>query len=109
MSRLNINSAEKALEYLAQTDVAIAKAKALMIGLDEQRKTIEAGEFLKSEGSAAERKQRALASESYRNHIEAYEDSVLTYETLRNRRLTATLQIEMWRSVNSARNKGQIV
>lgn len=109
MSRLNIQSAEKALEYLAQTDLAIAQAKSLMIGLDEQRKTIEADEFLKNEGSAAERKQRALASESYCHHIEAYKDSVLTYETLRNRRLTATLQIEMWRSVNSARNKGQIV
>ncbi len=96
------------LQHLINTDVEAGRAKALMDSLDEQRKTIEAIEFLKQSGSAAERKQMALASDSYLGHLAKLEDARYTFETLKQQRLTSCAAIDMWRSINSSQKKGNI-
>ena len=105
---INYSDAERALEYLKSTDVEFARRKALYEGLDDQKKTVEAISFMKSDGSAAERGQKAKASDSYQKHIKEIHDARLEFETMRNQRQTAVLQIEMWRSVNSNQRKGNI-
>ena len=105
---IDYNDADKALNYLKGTDREAAQAKALLSALDDQKKTILAVEFLNCEGSAAERSQRALASDMYIEHIIKVKDATFDFELLRNQRKSAELQIEMWRSVNSNRNKGNI-
>ena len=105
---IDYNDAEKALEFLKSTDVEFARRKALYEGLDDQKKTVEALAFMKSEGSAAERSQRSKASDEYQDHINAIHEARLEFETMRNQRQTAVLQIEMWRSVNSNMRKGNV-
>lgn len=102
------NEAGQHLKFLIETDVEAGRAKALVDSLDEQRKTIEAVEFMKAKGSAAERKQIALSSNGYLEHISKLENARYEFETLRNRRLTAVTAIDMWRSVNSNQRKGNI-
>ena len=96
------------LKFLIETDVEAGRAKALVDALDEQRKIIEAVEFMKVKGSAAERKQIALSSGPYLEHILKLENARYEFETMRNRRLTAVTAIDMWRSVNSNQRKGNI-
>ena len=105
---IDYNDAEKALEFLKSCDVEFARRKALYEGLDDQKKTVEALAFMKAEGSAAERSQRAKASDMYQDHIKDLHDARLEFETMRNQRQTAVLQIDMWRSVNSNMKKGNI-
>lgn len=99
---------EKALTYLRETDESTAIAKSYMIGLDDQKKTLIASEFINSVGTQGERMEKARASVNYKKHMEKYKDSVYEYEVLRNRRQTEILVIEVWRSMNANQRKGNI-
>ncbi|MDG1996116.1 MAG: hypothetical protein P8J14_06470 [Emcibacteraceae bacterium] len=105
---INYQDAENALNYMVGTDEEYAKAKTLSDALHEQKKTIQAVEFLKATGSAAERTQKALASEVYQDHLKKIESAQMDFEILRNRRTSQVSVIEMWRSINSAQKKGNI-
>ena len=105
---ISYDDAEKALNYLKATDEEAARAKALYQGLDEAKKTVLACEFMKADGSASERNQIALSSGEYLLHLEKMDNSLLDFEIIKNRRKSAELQIEMWRSVNSNQRKGNI-
>lgn len=105
---IDFKDAEKALEYLKATDIRAAKAKAHMEAMSDRKKTILAVEFIKLDGSAAEKTQKALASEEYDDLLNAYEEAILDYETIRNQRKSAELQIELWRSINSNQRRGNI-
>ena len=96
------------LQSLIATDVEMGSSKALMDSLDEQRKTIEAIEFIGKSGSAAERKQQALSSNAYLEHLNKLKDARYTFEILKQQRLSSILAIDMWRSVRSGQNKGNI-
>ena len=105
---INYNDAEKSLCYMVDTDEEAARAKALYDGLYEQRKTIKAIQFLKATGSAAERTERAYASEEYQEHLQLIKDAQVEFEILRNKRTSNAQVIDMWRSVNSNQKKGNI-
>lgn len=101
---------QKALEYLATTDDKCAKAKSLMIGLENQIKTVKSIAFLQADAkTATEREAIAYASETYREHINKHEVATYEYETMRNKRLTEELVVECWRSINASRRNGNII
>jgi len=102
---------DKALQYLIETDVDAAKARAYMVGLDKQEKVILGLEILNQKGkpgTAPEKDGIARNSQEYKAWLEDYENAVADYETYRNRRHTADLVIEMWRSENANRRQGKI-
>lgn len=105
---INYNDAEVALNYLVGTDEEAARAKVMYEALYEQRKTIRAVQFLNAKGSAAERTERAMASEEYQSHLALIKDAQIEFEILRNKRFTNQSIIEMWRSVNSNQKKGNV-
>ena len=105
---INYNDSEVALNFLVDTDIEAARAKCLYDGLLLQKKTVRAIQILNSTGSAAERTEKALASESYQLHLKKIEDAQIEFETFRNQRGSNALIIEMWRSVNSNQKKGNI-
>lgn len=103
------NRMEKSLAYLVNTDEPCAMAKSLMIGLEEQKRTVIAIAMLASEEkSAAMKEVDARAGKSYAEWAKAYSDSIYAYETMRNKRITEALCVEAWRSCNSNRKKGNI-
>lgn len=99
---------QKALSYLASTDEDAARAKSYLEGLQEQRKTVKAVEFMGAEGSAAQKEQAAYSSVAYQNHLKKIEQAILEFETMRNKRLTAALLVDTWRSCNANRNRGNV-
>lgn len=99
---------DKSLSYLATTDEKAATAKAYMIGLEHQEKTILGVQFLSETGTVAEREAKARASEAYKEWREKYEKAVLDYETVRTKRNTETLMVEVWRTLQANQRKGNI-
>ena len=105
---INYNDADAALQYLVSTDEDLARTKTLYEALYEQKKTIQAIQFLNASGSAAERTQKALASNEYIEHLGIIKDAQIEFEILRNKRQSQVSVIDMWRSVNSNQKKGNI-
>lgn len=107
---VNREKMESALNFLANSDVDYARAKTLFDGLTMQRKTIKANCFIRSgEGSAAAKEQAAYQMPDYVRHLQKMETAQLEYLTIQAQRYTAAIVIDCWRSLNAARNKGQIV
>jgi len=107
---INKEKMEGALDFLAASDVDYARAKTLFDGLTLQRKTIKANCFIRcGEGSAAAKEQTAYQMPDYIMHLQKIETAHLEYLTLQARRNTAEIIIDCWRSVNAARNKGQVI
>ncbi len=98
----------KALNYLASTDEAEANAKALVKAVDEGRKIIKAQVFLAAKGTAAERTEIAYASPEYQAQIERQQDATADHALLHTKRKRAELMIEVWRSTNANRRKGNV-
>lgn len=98
----------EALTYLSETDESCAKAKAYYMGLDERSKTIKAVEYLRTVGTVGQREAEAYSSVAYEQHLTELQDANADYETMRNKRLTAELRIEVWRSENANRRKGNL-
>lgn len=105
---ITIDDAEKALNYLKDTDKECARRKAEMEALSDLKKTVVALEFAEAKGSAAERTKTAEGSQELLLHINKIKNAVFEYEEMRNKRKSAELQIEMWRSINSNMRKGNI-
>lgn len=97
---------ERAVNYLAETDEPAAKAHTLYDGLERQTKTIAGLAFKGTTGTVAEREATAHTSESYQAHLKKIEDAQLDWEIYRNRRNTAEMLIEYWRSLNANRRQG---
>ena len=108
---------EDALAYLASTDAQCARQKALMKRLDYQRNTIKSLAMLDAEDDAiksgerlsvARKESLAFTSKRYQEFLEEYQDAVAEYETLNNLRNTKIGLIEVWRSEQANRRRGNI-
>jgi len=99
---------QKALTYLAETDEPAAKAKAYVKGLEQRRKTVKAFAFLSAAGTMAEKEAKAYASPEYEEVTQAIENAVADAELYFNKRSTEMLIVEVWRSVNAGRRKGNM-
>lgn len=99
---------QKALTYLAETDQPSAEARARVKALEQRRKTVKGLAFLGSSGTMAEKEAKAYASQEYQDIVNEYENAVADAELYANKRKTEELIIEVWRSINAGRRKGNI-
>lgn len=100
---------ELALKYLAETDEQFAELKTLVERSKLQMKSVFATIYLRVDGTVDERKSKAETHESHQETMQAYFTALKEYEHVRNKRGTESVVIDVWRSLNSSRNKGQIV
>tara|TARA_R110000803_G_C11989465_1_gene321809 strand:+ start:26999 stop:27328 length:330 start_codon:yes stop_codon:yes gene_type:complete len=107
--QVNQSDMEAALEFLADTDVDFARAQAYYNALDEQTKSVRASlGFRCKEKSASAKEMFALQTPDYLKHLAKVEVANVDYLTLRAQRATKSTIIDCWRSLNSARGKGNI-
>lgn len=107
--KLTYSRVEVALERLANTDETFAARKADMERYKHKAKAVFSAIFLRSEGTVRERECIAEMSETYQNALSEWFTAIEAFEKMRNERDHEERVIEVWRSLNSARNKGQIV
>ena len=100
----------KALQYLSNTDekwaLLVARREAVR---EEKARIIAIAKVASGEKSDAAKSTEALASDEYGAWITDYENVVYEVEHLKAVRLRMALSIDVWRSLNSARNKGNII
>ncbi len=97
---------EQALGRLAKSDALSAELHMKMERAEFKAKAVKDAVFLRSEGTAGERSARAGTDSTYTDAMNEYFAALQAYETLKNERAREVLVIEVWRSLNSARNKG---
>jgi len=99
---------EKALTYLATTDVTAAQLKVEVSRKEYIAKKVRARMFLQASGNNEERKAQAETSAE----VEAAESERFAaeaeFEKLKAKRLTEELVIEVWRSLEASRRQGSI-
>jgi len=99
-----------ALQYLSSTDDKYAVLVARKEAVKETRERIKAiAKVASGEKSDAAKTTEALASDEYGNWLKDWEDVVYEVERLKAIRLRMVLTIDVWRSLNAARNKGQMI
>jgi len=95
------SQANKAFDYLRETDDEHARLRAELEMQREMRKTIESSVFLTFEGTAAERAHRAKASKEYLNQLESIMKIELSYFEIDNKRKRAFAQIDWFRTLSA--------
>jgi len=101
---------EAALQYLADSDVEYARAQAFYNAKDEQTKSVRASiAFRSQEKSASAKEMFALQTQDYKKHLAEVEGAHVEFLTLRAKRGTKNAIIDCWRSLNSARSKGNVL
>lgn len=101
---------QKAVDCLSDdadtNDDAAAVARANMDRAEFKAKRIKDALITHGEGGVGDRTAAAGCDERYLAAMDEYFDAVRTYETVRNKRATASIIIDVWRSENSARKQG---
>jgi hypothetical protein len=96
---------ERAMHFLAQTDIEFAQEKAELLKAEILRKRVRSRIFLTAEGTVASREHAAEVHPDVVAADDAYIASVKTFETLKAKRQKSELIIEVWRSLESSRRK----
>lgn len=97
----NERRVERALDFLCRTDQPYAQATARLAAAELRVKQAREIAFLEAEGTQGERAARALCSDGVREASEALEKAIEQKELLKAQRTTATVVIEVWRSLNA--------
>jgi hypothetical protein len=98
----------QALTYLAETDEVCAGLRADMERAEFKAKATKDAIFCRLSGSVADRTANASDSVEYHAAMDNYFGVLKQYEAMRNKRSTEAIVIEVWRSLNSSRNKGNL-
>lgn len=99
---------EARLNYLADTDIDIAKASTKVKMLEHKLKTTKAIVMLESTGTDRIKESRALVSTAYCKVLDELDNANLDYEIMKTKRRTAELFIDCWRTQESSRRQGKI-
>jgi len=106
---IDLTDAEKALDFLKNTDKECARLKARATALDGMKKSVVALLYNEIEsGSAADKLKKSEGHPDNIAHLENLRQANEEFHSMNNQRLTASTQIDMWRSVNSNQRKGNI-
>ena len=100
---------EKAIDYLVETDKEAAKLKAMMAYREDMLKTVKATLMLEfDDKTVADREARSLSHPKYKDAIDKKSEAIFEYETIKNRRLSAQLVVEVWRTESANERKGNL-
>lgn len=104
-----LQRAEKALDYLTQSEAVFARYKALHQAEKERTKIVKASLMIESQGKTVSDKENwALSHKDYQQVHTAWHEAMEQYYLIEAKRTRAELTIEMYRSVNSAIKRGNI-
>lgn len=99
---------ERALLELRDTDEEYGRLKGKVLGMAKNEKILFGAEYLETEGTVDERKSAAYNSTAYKEWQSEYEDAETDLAILTAQRTTKMSFLECWRSIYSARKRGNI-
>ena len=108
LDQLNENRVELALTRLADTNEDHAAWAGQVDYLDKGIKQAEAHAFLLAEGTVAERNAKAVASQQYKDALDAWLEARVQCKKIDNERQHEQRVIDIWRTLSSNRRQGTI-
>jgi hypothetical protein len=108
LENLNENRVEIALKMLSSTDEDHANLSGQVKYLEEAIKQAKAHVFLQSEGTVAERQEKAIASDSYDIAVKAWIEAYKQFKILDNERNTHARLLDMFQTLSANRRKGML-
>lgn len=99
---------DKLVTYLAATDESYSKLQAEISYGEDMLKSIKGIYISRSELSVSKATEEFYASASFLNHINKFNAINLELFELKNKRKTAEMKIEVWRTLEASRRKGNI-
>jgi len=99
---------DKLVSYLAATVESYSKLQAEISYGEDMLKSINVIYISKSELSVSKATEDFYASANYLNHINKFHAINLELFELRNKRKTAEMKIEVWRTLEASRRKGNV-
>jgi|TARA_E500000178_G_scaffold338535_1_gene378977 hypothetical protein len=103
-----MKSIDENIEYLASTDEAFAKTQAEVSYGDDMLKHIKGAFVSASEDSVSKATEKFYASAIYKNHIDKMNRINIQLLNMRNKRRTAEMHIDIWRTLEASRRKGNV-
>ena len=108
LDKLDENRVELALTRLADTNELHAALGGQTDYLDKGIKQAEAHAFLLAEGTVAERNAKAVASQQYKDALDAWLEARVQFKKIDNERQHEQRVIDIWRTLSSNRRQGAI-
>ena len=107
---ITLEEVEAALEYLGGTDNDYAMAKARFLYATQHLKTVRSLAFLEAPaGTVGDRTAYSETSETYKTAVSDYRDACYEYERVKAKRQHCELKIELFRTLEASRRRGNIV
>ncbi len=101
---------QESLIYLAETDEPCAQRRADHARAEFKAKSVK-NVLMKAitKGSIPDRTAEAETDQAYLDAKAEEFQKFFEYEAMKNKRITETIVVDTWRSLNAGRNKGQII
>lgn len=96
------------IQYLASTDEAFAKTQAEVSYGDDMLKHIKGAFVSASDESVSKATELFYASAVYKNHINKMHKLNIQLLNMKNKRRTAEMNIDIWRTLEASRRKGNV-
>jgi len=96
------------IQYLASTDEAFAKTQAEVSYGDDMLKHIKGAFVSDSQESVSKATENFYASATYKNHINKMHNLNVELLSMKNKRRTAEMNIEVWRTLEASRRKNNV-
>jgi len=96
------------IQYLASTDEAFAKTQAEVSYGDDILKHIKGAFVSASEDSVSKATENFYASAVYKNHINKMHKLNIQLLNMKNKRRTAEMNIDIWRTLEASRRKNNV-
>lgn len=108
LDKLDENRVEMGLMKLAETHELHAALGGQTDYLEKGIKQAEAHAFLLAEGTVAERNAKAVASQQYKDALDAWLEARVQFKKIDNERQHEQRVIDIWRTLSSNRRQGSI-
>lgn len=105
---MNLNDIEEALLYLANTDEIHAQLTAAQESMKDTEKHIKGKSVMESELSVSKAEHNFYASKEFIEFLKVKKDSLKALQDCKNKRQTAIYKIEVWRTLEASRRKGNV-
>lgn len=99
---------EACIDFIRDESENLGKLIGRCKALEQQRKVVHGHAFLGALGTVAEREAKAYDSPEYKSIVNEIENAWAEKATLETLLKARELRIEVWRSQNSAKNRGHV-
>ena len=106
--KITMEIVEADLDFLAKTDVRYAELKACLEHIKNSTKSVKGAFIVESNESVAKSSEAFYASKDFVDASKRLHDINKEFHTLETKRNSAIMRIDVWRTLEATRRKGNV-